>query len=147
MVVALGFIAGATQIQTSFLVDPVGPKTFPMLVGGVAALCALLIILKPDAEPDWPGVKTFIGIGLAHAHPGRLRLYVETSRLSCSYSSCREHAQLPNPAAQIRRLVNRAPGSRQGSILFSSMRLAWGWLPCQNPGWDKPVLHHRSTHP
>ena len=65
MVVALAFIAGATQIQTGFLVDPVGSKTFPMLVGGVAALCALLIILKPDAEPDWPGVKTFIGIGLA----------------------------------------------------------------------------------
>jgi putative tricarboxylic transport membrane protein len=65
MVVALAFVAGATQIQTSFLVDPVGPKTFPMLVGGVAALCALLIILKPDAEPDWPGVKTFFGIGLA----------------------------------------------------------------------------------
>lgn len=54
LIVALAFVASATQVQTSFLTDPVGPKAFPMLVGGVAALCALVMIIKPDSDPVWP---------------------------------------------------------------------------------------------
>jgi putative tricarboxylic transport membrane protein len=57
--VALGYIASATQIQTSFLADPVGPKAFPILIGAVAALCALVMIVKPDPDPDWPSLATF----------------------------------------------------------------------------------------
>jgi len=65
VVVALAYIASATQIQTSFLMDPVGPKTFPMIVGGVAAVCALLVIIKPDDEPHWPALRTFGSLALA----------------------------------------------------------------------------------
>ncbi|MBX2825452.1 MAG: tripartite tricarboxylate transporter TctB family protein, partial [Gammaproteobacteria bacterium] len=54
IVVALAFIASATQIQTSCLMDPVGPKLFPMLIGGVAVVCALGMLIKPDADPRWP---------------------------------------------------------------------------------------------
>ena len=57
-IVALAYIASATQIQTSFLSDPVGPKTFPILIGGVCALSALFMVFKPDPEPDWPGLRT-----------------------------------------------------------------------------------------
>jgi putative tricarboxylic transport membrane protein len=57
--VALAYIASATQIQTSFLADPVGPKAFPIIIGCVAGLSALFMILKPDPDPDWPGLKTF----------------------------------------------------------------------------------------
>ena len=57
--VALAYIASATQIQTSFLSDPVGPKSFPILVGVVAAICSLVLILKPDPDPDWPVLRTF----------------------------------------------------------------------------------------
>jgi len=57
--VALAYIASATQIQTSFLADPVGPKAFPMLIGAVAALSALVLIVKPDPDPDWPASRTF----------------------------------------------------------------------------------------
>lgn len=63
--VALAFIASAFQIQTSFLADPVGPKSFPILVGAVAAICAIVMILRPDPEPEWPGVSTFVALGLA----------------------------------------------------------------------------------
>lgn len=56
---ALAYIASATQIQTSFLADPVGPKTFPILIGGVAAISALVLILRPDPDPDWPDLRTF----------------------------------------------------------------------------------------
>ena len=63
--VALAFIASATQIQTSFLADPVGPKAFPIGIGIVAALCGLFMVFKPDPEPAWPALKTFGAIGLA----------------------------------------------------------------------------------
>jgi len=63
-VAALGFILSATQVQTSFLTDPVGPKMFPMLIGGVALLSALLIILKPDADPVWPPWKTAASLAI-----------------------------------------------------------------------------------
>lgn len=58
VLVALAFIASATQIQTSFLSDPIGPKAFPMLVGSVAALCGVIMILRPDQEPEWPELRT-----------------------------------------------------------------------------------------
>ena len=45
--VALAYIASALQIQTSFLSDPVGPKVFPLIIGGVAALASLVLVLKP----------------------------------------------------------------------------------------------------
>lgn len=63
--VALAYIASATQIQTSFLSDPVGPKAFPMLIGAVAAICALVMIFKPDPDPDWPGSRTWGGLAIA----------------------------------------------------------------------------------
>lgn len=60
--VALAYIASATQIQTSFLVDPVGPKAFPILVGGVACLCALVLLIKPDPDPIWPKPKILLAL-------------------------------------------------------------------------------------
>ena len=63
--VALAFIASAFQIQTSFLSDPVGSKTFPVLIGIVAAVCALNLILRPDPDPQWPAIGTFIALAAA----------------------------------------------------------------------------------
>ena len=51
---ALAYIASALQTPTSFMSDPVGPKTFPVLLGAVAGLCGLVMVLRPDEEPDWP---------------------------------------------------------------------------------------------
>ncbi|MGI9492189.1 MAG: tripartite tricarboxylate transporter TctB family protein [Geminicoccaceae bacterium] len=62
--VALGFIASATQIQVSFLTDPVGPKTFPYLIGGVLIVSALSLILKPDTDPDWPPLLTYARLAI-----------------------------------------------------------------------------------
>lgn len=70
VVVLLGSIAyfmAAGNIPTGFLVDPVGPKMFPKLVGGIAALCAVLIIIKPDDEPEWPGALTWFSLAVALA--------------------------------------------------------------------------------
>ena len=57
--VALAYIASATQIQSSFLADPVGPKAFPILIGAVCILSALVLIFRPDPDPEWPKRATF----------------------------------------------------------------------------------------
>ncbi|MGI9293785.1 MAG: tripartite tricarboxylate transporter TctB family protein [Pseudomonadales bacterium] len=60
--VALAYIVSATQIQSSFMTDPVGPKLFPYIIGGVAFLCSITIILKPDESPSWPGPSIFLAL-------------------------------------------------------------------------------------
>ncbi len=67
LMVALAYMASATQIQTSFLSDPVGSKAFPIIIGAVAALCGLVLIIRPDPEPDWPGLRTLLSIVVAVA--------------------------------------------------------------------------------
>ncbi len=62
---ALAYIASAFQLQTSFLSDPVGSKTFPIIVGGVAVICGLVMALSPDPEPDWPHGRTWARLGIA----------------------------------------------------------------------------------
>jgi putative tricarboxylic transport membrane protein len=61
--VALAYIASATQIQTSFMADPVGSKTFPIMIGAVAAICGVVLMIKPDPEPEWPAARTFLALG------------------------------------------------------------------------------------
>ncbi|MDT8345094.1 MAG: tripartite tricarboxylate transporter TctB family protein [Thermohalobaculum sp.] len=54
LALAAFFIWGATQIELSFISDPVGPRTFPIIIAALLGLASLVILLRPDAEPDWP---------------------------------------------------------------------------------------------
>ena len=63
--VALAYIASATQIQVSFMADPVGSKTFPIMIGVVAAICGVFLMVKPDPDPDWPAASTFMALAFA----------------------------------------------------------------------------------
>lgn len=45
---------GASVIEESFIQDPLGPKAFPLVIAIVLAVTGLVMLLKPDAEPDWP---------------------------------------------------------------------------------------------
>lgn len=63
--VALAYIASATQIQSGFLADPVGPRTFPILIGSVAALCGMVIAIRPDPDPEWPELATLGALALS----------------------------------------------------------------------------------
>ena len=65
ILVALAYIASATQIQSSFMSDPVGSKTFPVLIGAVATLCGGMIVFRPDKEPEWPVLRTLLSLGLS----------------------------------------------------------------------------------
>ncbi|MFV0493310.1 MAG: tripartite tricarboxylate transporter TctB family protein [Pseudorhodobacter sp.] len=67
IVVALGYIFSATQIQTSFMSDPVGPRVFPLMVAGVVILCSLTMILKPDPDVEWPVGAMLLNLGIALA--------------------------------------------------------------------------------
>ncbi|MEM6616600.1 MAG: tripartite tricarboxylate transporter TctB family protein [Pseudomonadota bacterium] len=64
---ALAYIASATQLQTSFLSDPMGSKAFPIGLGVVAMLCGAVMVFKPDEEAEWPGPIAIIKIAISVA--------------------------------------------------------------------------------
>jgi putative tricarboxylic transport membrane protein len=56
VLLALFYIWAASQTEISFISDPVGPKTFPMIIGGLVAISGLVILARPDPEPQWPAL-------------------------------------------------------------------------------------------
>ncbi len=65
LITAVAYIAAATQIQTNVFSGEFLPKLFPLMVGAVAALCALFMMFKPDPDPDWPASGTWGAMALA----------------------------------------------------------------------------------
>lgn len=65
LLTALVYATSAAQIQQGFFADPVGSRTFPYLVSGIAAICGALIAFRPDSDPDWPVLKTFGSIAFS----------------------------------------------------------------------------------
>ena len=61
------YIWQATQIQVSFITDPVGPKTFPIIIGLLLGISSLVILIKPDPAPHWPALGRLVEIGVAVA--------------------------------------------------------------------------------
>lgn len=59
------YIWAAGEIELSFISDPVGPRTFPYIIGAILALAGVVVILRPDAEPHWPGAGRLAEIALA----------------------------------------------------------------------------------
>ncbi len=55
LALAIFYIWAASTIKLTFMVDLVGPRTFPYLIGAGLALTSIYVMLRPDAEPDWPG--------------------------------------------------------------------------------------------
>ena len=58
--VALAFFSSATQLELPFFSDPLGPKAFPMAVSGMALIAGIMMFIRPDQEPEWPVLSTFI---------------------------------------------------------------------------------------
>lgn len=67
ILVAIFFIWRTTLIEIPFISDPLGPKTFPVIICVVLALAGLGMILKPDAEPHWPKLSGFMEVGMGIA--------------------------------------------------------------------------------
>jgi len=67
LAMAIFYIWAASIIPDSFMVDVIGPRTFPYIVGGVLGLCSVIFILRPDSEPDWPHFRELFEIAMAAA--------------------------------------------------------------------------------
>lgn len=71
------YVMSALNIQQPFFSDPLGPKSFPIAVGIVIAICGLVMVFAPDEEPDWPEMRSLLAIifsaGLLVAYAYALR--------------------------------------------------------------------------
>ncbi|MGF1628150.1 MAG: tripartite tricarboxylate transporter TctB family protein [Kiloniellaceae bacterium] len=56
LILGVAFIWGATLIETGFIVDPLGPKTFPTIIGSILVLGSGYVLVRPDPEPAWPAL-------------------------------------------------------------------------------------------
>jgi putative tricarboxylic transport membrane protein len=65
ILVALAFFASATQLEAPFFADPLGPKAFPILISSIGVIAGLVMLLRPDEEPDWPVLSTVVRLVLA----------------------------------------------------------------------------------
>lgn len=59
VLLAIFYVWAATQIPLSFISDPVGPRTFPIIIGTLLGLAGLVILLRPDPDPEWPSLARF----------------------------------------------------------------------------------------
>ncbi len=67
LLLAIFYIWAATIIKDSFMVDVVGPRAFPYMVGAVLGISSLYFIFRPDDEPAWPLFRDFAEIVFAAA--------------------------------------------------------------------------------
>jgi putative tricarboxylic transport membrane protein len=73
LAIAAFYIWQATQIKVSFISDPIGAKTFPIIIGLLLGASSLLILLRPDKSPHWPSLSRLaelsIAVGYAYLLP------------------------------------------------------------------------------
>ncbi|MCT8161621.1 tripartite tricarboxylate transporter TctB family protein [Pseudoruegeria sp. SHC-113] len=62
LALALFYIWAASIIKDSFMVDVIGPRAFPYIVGSVLAITSIYFILRPDDEPEWPAARDLLEI-------------------------------------------------------------------------------------
>lgn len=67
LALAAFYIWAASIIPDSFMVDVIGPRAFPYIVGAVLAVSSLYFLLRPDTEPSWPELRDFMEIVFAAA--------------------------------------------------------------------------------
>ena len=49
------YAALAWKLEIPFQYEPLGPKAWPLLLATILAICAVVIALRPDPPPSWPG--------------------------------------------------------------------------------------------
>ena len=67
ILVALTYIVSAHNLPPGNLFDKLGPKAFPTIIGIGMIICAAVLVLRPDAEPEWPTRPTLLALGFATA--------------------------------------------------------------------------------
>lgn len=54
----------ARGFDPGFMADPLGPQTFPYLLGATLAVTALYLLLRPDAPAHWPAWRQLVQMAL-----------------------------------------------------------------------------------
>ena len=54
LVVAIAMGVLATDFQSAFSYEPIGPSKYPMLLAVLLALCSVRLIVRPGPEAQWP---------------------------------------------------------------------------------------------
>lgn len=67
LLLAIFYLWAASIIKDSFMVDVIGPRAFPYMVGAVLGICSLYFIFRPDEEPKWPILRDMVEIIFAAA--------------------------------------------------------------------------------
>lgn len=67
LALAIFYIWAASIIKDSFMVDVIGPRAFPYIVGTVLGICSIYFVLRPDEEPKWPVLRDLAEIIFAAA--------------------------------------------------------------------------------
>ena len=67
LALAVFFVWQANLIELSFISDPVGPRTFPVIIGTLLGVASLVILVRPDAAPQWPRASRLFEIAVSVA--------------------------------------------------------------------------------
>lgn len=67
VLLAAAYIYFALQVQVAFISDPLGPRVFPVIIGVVLVISGVYAVLRPDTDPDWPGLRRLLEIAFAVA--------------------------------------------------------------------------------
>ena len=67
LALAAFYLWATSIIADSFMVDVIGPRTFPYIIGAVLLITSVVFILRPDEEPAWPVFRDFAEIVYAAA--------------------------------------------------------------------------------
>ncbi len=60
VLIAVWYVLETRNFQvTQFGSGPVGPKTLPTIIGILFGVFGLIVALKPDESPVWPGITTW----------------------------------------------------------------------------------------
>lgn len=65
ILVALAYVASAYNLPPGNIFDKLGPRAFPIIVGIGMAISAAALVLRPDAEPDWPAARRLLSLAFA----------------------------------------------------------------------------------
>lgn len=64
LLLAVGYGWEASQFPEPFGgAEVVGPETFPLILAVLMGLSSLYLIVKPDPDQPWPGLKTLLDLG------------------------------------------------------------------------------------
>jgi len=64
LLLASAYLWTARGFDPGFMSDPLGPSTFPYLLGSVLVITALYLLIRPDTPAAWPAPLHLLQMGL-----------------------------------------------------------------------------------